>query len=358
MVLKIARPIKINYFLAKHFYRDVEEEEVEKKAEKNAEKGANDSNEEQEQDHLCEDRYDKVGSEEGDEAKLKWFYKKLEDIYEESKRINKKLPLVELIKYYRSDYYYKLAFYMPKLKFKELYFSSLKSQILEQVNNKYVKARNLMIEKSIDSFLKGKTFLEFSYFKIYPDFDYEKMGITYFTNIKSMELLFNYLVYHYNERVRNIIDLSAKAILAQDKAAATNLMMQISAVDAAYVKIQDFDKSLGPDMEDGKRFINLRHGLANDTAYHKMYKIFISQKNKLSQEIIYHAIEAFDNITETYAKLFDSSQLEIKTALAAQYNVGGKTKSFRDFLIDTVENIEYFNTLLSQVMKVESGTTG
>ena len=350
MVLKVARPIKINSFFGKYFYKDFEEEP--------RKKDVDDNNEEQRQEEnsLSENSYDRSKDEKGDGAKLKWLYKKLEDIYEESRKINKKLPLVELIKYYRNDYYYKLAFYMPKLKLKEFYFSNLKAQILENVNDKYVKARNFMIEKNINRFFTGKTFLEFSYFKIYPGFDYEKMGLPYFANIKSMELLFNYLVYYYNEKIRNIIDLSTKAFSVQKKIAATNLMMEISAIDDIYVKIQDFDKSLSPDMEDGKRFFRLRYGLANDTAYFKMYKIFISQKNKLSQEIIYRTIEAFDNIVKTCTELLNSSQLEIKTSFAVQYNIDGKTKSFRDFLVDVVENIKYFKTLLLQVTKAESGT--
>ncbi|MCL2793220.1 MAG: DUF5312 domain-containing protein [Spirochaetaceae bacterium] len=355
MVLKITRPIKTNPFLGKYFYRDGEEEKTVKEIEK---EGADSQDEqEQEENFIYENssnssnRYE---DEEIDRNKLKWFYKKLEDIYEESRKINKKIPLVEIIKYYRNDYYYKLAFYIPKLKFKELYFANLKIQILEQVNDKYIRARNFMIEKNIDKFFRGKTIMEFAYFKN-TGFDHEKAGVNNFKNIKSMELLFNYLVHYYNERVRNIIDLSTKTILTQDKITATSLMLQISAIDDAYVKIQDFDKSLSPDMEDGKRFFRLRYGLTNDTAYLKMYKSFIAQKNKAAKDIIHRAIEAFDNIIKTYSELLNSSQLEIKNNLATQYNVDGKTKSFRDFLIESVENIRYFKNLLSQVMKSESG---
>ena len=347
MVLKVTPPITINPSLGKYFY---------KKEEENTDAESNGSNDEQKkEENQPAEKANKEDDEYESGNRLKWFYNKLEDIYEESKKINKKIPLVELIKYYRNDYYYKLAFYLPKLKFKELYFANLKIQILEQVNDKYIKARNLMIEKNIDRFFKGKTFMRFLHFRTYTGFDYEKIGVGYFANIQSMELLLNYLVYYYNERIRHIIDLSTKTILAQDKITATNLMMQISTIDDAYVKIQEFDKSLSPDMEDGKLFLRLRYGLANDNAYLKMYKSFIIQKNKTSEDIILRCIEAFDNIVKTYSELLNSTQFEIKNSLAAHYNVDGKVKSFREFLMDAVDNIRYFKGLLAQVQKVESG---
>ncbi|MCL2481624.1 MAG: DUF5312 domain-containing protein [Spirochaetaceae bacterium] len=352
MVLKVVQPVKINPLLGKYFYKNTEEETEDIHSAQDDQKKEEELRDE---NSSAEKSNNKSDDEKGDENKLKWFYNKLDDIFDESKKINKKIPLVEIIKYYRNDYYYKLAFYIPKLRFKELYFANLKIQILEQVNEKYVKARNLMIEKNIDRFFKGKSFMRFFHFRTYTGFDYEKIGVGYFTNIRSMELLFNYLVYYYNEQVRSIIDLSTRTILSQDKITSTNLMMQISTIDDAYVKIQDFDKSLSPDMEDGKLFLRLRYGLANDTAYLKMYKTFIIQKNKTSEDIIQRCIEAFDNIVKTYSELLNSSQFEIKTSLAAHYNVDGKVKSFRDFLVDTVDNIRYFKTLLSQVKKVEAG---
>jgi hypothetical protein len=108
-------------------------------------------------------------------------------------------------------------------------------------------------------------------------------------------------------------------------------------------------------MEDGKLFLRLRYGLANDTAFLKMYKTFLAQKNKISHDIIQRSIEAFDNIVRTYSELLNSTMFEVKNSLASYYNLDGKTRSFREFLVDTVENIRYFKTLLLQVMKVERG---
>ncbi len=352
MVLKVIRPIKINSLLAKYFYKGFEEEiEEDSDNQEDIDSSLNDDFDEEKSDTNNQSS----NSDKGDAGKLKWFYNRLDSIYDEVKKINKKIPLVELIKYYRNDYYYKLAFYVPKLKLKELYFANLKIQVLEQINEKYAKARNSMIEKSIDKFFKGKPFMRFQHFRTYTGFDYEKMGIGYFTNIRSMELLYNYLIYYYNEGIRQIIDITTRTVLGQDKITATTLMMQISTIDDAYVKIQDFDKSLSPDMDDGKLFLRLRYGLGNDTAYLKMYKTFLTQKNKASKDIIQRCIEAFDNIVRIYSELLNSSLFEIKNSLAAYYTVDGKNKTFRELLVEAVDNIKYFKSLLAQVMKVEGG---
>ncbi|MCL2295325.1 MAG: DUF5312 domain-containing protein [Spirochaetes bacterium] len=361
MVLKVSRPIKIDPLLGEHFCRNIKEENIEPK--NSREIGAQDTpdNRELDYEYLDEDiiknSFDNSGSKSDDnesaENKRKWFCDKLDEIYDESKRIDKKIALVELIKYYRNDYYYKLAFYVPKLRLKELYFASLKIQILEQINEKYARARNSMIERNIDRLFRGKTFMKFLHFRTYIGFDHEKIGVAYFANIRSMELLYNYLVYYYNDRIRQILDFSTKTILAQDKITSTNVMMQVSTIDDAFVKIQDFDKALSPDAEDGKLFLRLRHGLLSDVAYLKMYKGFLLQKNKTSKDIINRSLEAFENIMRTFSELLNSSLFEIKNSLAVSYNIDGKTRSFREFLVEAVENIRYFKTLLTQIMKTE-----
>ncbi|MCP5515248.1 MAG: hypothetical protein H7A26_07275 [Spirochaetales bacterium] len=374
MVLKVIKPVKINSLIGKHFYKFTEDEdnfneqvqaesiesdendivrELEDKlsAEESGENGENG-----ETDGVPAAQGESGGNgDKSEEEKLKWFYLKMNEIHDECRRISKKIPLVELIKYYRNDYYYKLAFYIPKLRLKDFYFANLKIKMLEQVNSKYIKARNQLIEKNIDKFFKGRKMKKFMHFRIYTSFDYEKMGLSYFSHLKSMELLNNYLIHYYNPNLRQIIDLMTRTVLAQDKITANTIMMQISTIDDAFVKIQDFDNSLSPEMEDGKMFLRLRYGLGNDTAYLKMYKTFTLQKDKICQEITQKTLEAFDIIIKNFSELLNSSLYEVRNSLSAIYTINGKSKPYREYLSETVENIKYFKGLIVQLLKLEGG---
>jgi hypothetical protein len=369
MVLKVVKPVRINSLIGKHFYKFTEGEESYNESVKlEASDSENDEDLVTELDEKLSAGENEESTAESaiqgekgekedksEEEKLKWFYIKMNEIYDECKRISKKVPLVELIKYYRNDYYYKLAFYIPKLRLKEFYFANMKMKILEQVNTKYIKARNQLIEKNIDKFFKGRQMKKFMHFRIYTSFDYEKMGLSYFAHLKSMELLNNYLIHYYNPYLRHIIDLMTRTVLSQDKITANTIMMQISTIDDSFVKIQDFDNSLSPEMEDGKMFLRLRYGLGNDTVYLKMYKTFVMQKNKNCQDITQRILDAFDIIIKNFSELLNSSLYEVKNSLAAIYTIKGKSRSYREYLSDTVENIKYFKGLVVQLLKLEGG---
>lgn len=367
MALKVSRPLRINSLIGTHFYTDFRDPQDFASAaavEGEEETPAEFSGEGDEGGGTLSDRSGKdeqlltaagKKEEKNDDGKLKWFYARLNSIHDECRKISKKMPLVELIKYYRNDYYYRLAFYIPKLRLKEFYFANLKIRILEQVNGKYISARNMLIDRNIDKFFRGKQMKKFMHFRIYTSFDYEKMGVGYFAHLRSMELLYNFLIHYYNPSIRQIVDVTTRTILAQDKITANTIMMQISTIDDAFVKIQDFDNSLSPEMEDGKLFLRLRYGLGNDTAYLKMYKTFLMQKNKISLDLMQKTLEAFDAIVKNYTELLTSSLYEIRNSLSAQYSIGGRTRTFRDHLSEAVENIRYFKGLISNLLKVESG---
>ncbi len=131
MVQKTPTPIKINDLVGKYFSADTSTSDA-------------DEDDSPDEDEEGEDIKESVPEDE-----LQWFYTRLNDIYSECRKVSRKVPLVELIKYFRNDIYYKLAFYIPRLKLKDFYSANLKIHLLEQVDDKYTKARNVLIEKNI-----------------------------------------------------------------------------------------------------------------------------------------------------------------------------------------------------------------
>lgn len=346
MVMKVSIPVRINDLIGKYFY-------VEAKAE------IDDNDEDEENGDFSEN--DSLGEAEGvsgqgpDGGELQWFYSRLNDIYSESRKVSKKVPLIELIKYFRNDIYYKLAFYIPKLKLKDFYYANLKIHVLEQVDAKYTNARNILIEKNINRFFNNIQMKKFMHYRYYTSFDYNKIGVNYFYHVKTLEILFNYLDYYYNNIYRSMIDVVARIVFSQDKITINSVMVQLSALDDIYIKIQDFDKSLAPDEEDGKLFLRLRYGLGNDNAYLKMYKTFVAERNRTTKDIINKSLDAFDSLLKIFSQLVSSPSYEVKKTLKSFYMINGKTVSFKDHITGCMDNIKYFRTLLAQLRKFEEG---
>ena len=335
MVQKVSTPIRINDLIGKYFA-----------VEKTEDYGEAEEDEDEDED---DEKNQLTGGE------LQWFYSKLNDINTECRKVSRKVPLIELIKYFRNDIYYKLAFYIPRLKLKDFYYANLKIHLLEQVDSKYTNARNVLIEKNINRFFNNLQMKKFLHYRYYTSFDYSKIGVTYFHHVKTMEILFNYLDHYYNKIYRSMIDVVTRILFSQDKITINSVMVNLSALDDAYIKIQDFDNSLGPDEEDGKLFLRLRYGLGNDNAYLKMYKSFIAQKNKTTKDIITKSIDAFDNLIKVFQLLEISPSYEVKNTLKNNYLINGKNVSFKEHIDGCLENIKYFRTLLTQLRKFEEG---
>ncbi len=350
MVLKVTTPIRINELVGKYFYRS---DSAGSGGEVYMESSEDNSSSSEEGEEEGESADKKNGNKPGEE--LDWFYSRLNDIYAESRKISRKVPLIELIKYFRNDIYYKLAFYIPRLKLKDFYYSNLKIHLLEQVDTKYTNARNVLIEKNIDRFFNNIQLKKFMHYRYYTSFDYNKIGVTYFHHVKTLEILFNYLDHYYNNQYRNLIDIVARVVLSQDKITANSIMVQLSTLDDSLIKIKDFDNSLGPDEDDGKLFLRLRYGLGNDNAYLKMYKSFISQKNKVTKDIINKTLESYESILKILTQLLASPSYEVKNTLNMHYMINGKTKTFKEHITECMDNIKYFKSLVVQLMKFEEG---
>ncbi len=340
MVQKTPVPIKINDLIGKYFA--VDNSDYESGDEEAAPDENENSSAEKENTPL-------------QNGELQLFYSRLNDIYSECRKVSRKVPLIELIKYFRNDIYYKLAFYIPGLRLRDFYTANLKIHLLEQVDEKYTKARNVLIEKNINRFFNNLQMKKFLHYRYYTSFDYSKIGVTYFHHVKTLEILYNYLEHYYNNKYRTVIDIVTRIIFSQDKITINSVMVHLSALDDAFIKIQDFDNSLGTDEEDGKLFLRLRYGLGNDNAYLKMYKSFIAQKNKTTKDIIIKSQDAFEAILKIFEQLKVSPSYEIKNNLKNSYMIGGRTATFQEHIDSFVDNIKYFRTLLTQLMKFEEG---
>ena len=342
MVQKTSTPIKINDLISKYFTSAGSSDYSDDSLSDNDNSG--------DENNLADN-----GEEEAEVDDLQWFYTRLNDVYSECRKVSRKVPLIELIKYFRNDIYYKLAFYIPRLKLRDFYSANLKIHLLEQVDEKYTKARNVLIEKNINRFFNNLQMKKFLHYRYYTSFDYSKIGVNYFHHVKTLEILYNYLEHYYNNKYRSMIDIVTRIIFSQDKITINSIMVQLSALDDAFIKIQDFDNSLSPDEEDGKLFLRLRYGLGNDTAYLKMYKSFIAEKNKTSKDIIDKSLEAFDSIVNIFLQLKVSPSYELKNTLKSSYLIGGRSITFQEHIDGFLENVKYFKTLITQLRKFEEG---
>ncbi|MEW5816452.1 MAG: DUF5312 family protein, partial [Spirochaetota bacterium] len=234
-------------------------------------------------------------------------------IFSAAKNLGTALPLAQLIKYFRKDPYYHLLVYMPKLYLREFYLSMLKLRILTQFDRLFPEIHKLVVEKKIMRLFESEKLEKFHYYRKYVSLDYKKLGLPFFTHIKSLNLLYNYIKIYYKKNVQNLVQIISRSAISQNRITLNRLLLLAAAMEDLESKIRQFDLSLSPDGEDGKLFQRLRSGLAADTTQQRLYRNLVIQKDREVKEIIGKGKDTIMGMKKIFDELVSNTTESIKT---------------------------------------------
>ena len=114
-------------------------------------------------------------------------------VVEEIRSFQRKVPLVEMIRYFHEDPYYQLIFYVPKLYLKDFFVSKLKLMMLPKLDEIFDEVRRQVIDKQIKELFPNTRQEPLLYYRDYMSLDYNKLGIPTFWYTRSINLLYNFL---------------------------------------------------------------------------------------------------------------------------------------------------------------------
>jgi len=267
-----------------------------------------------------------------------------------------KVPLIDLLRYFRKDPYYKLVFAVPRFQAKPLYISGLKERILSQLEQRIVVVKKRVIETKIEEIFKTKQLFEMFYYVENPSFDYARLELPYFSYTKSLKILYNYLSKIYKGYIQETLQITNTYIVAGNRIVQTRLNQYAAGLEELEAKLVLFDRSLAPDEDDGKMLLRLRHRLETDLTQQKLYRNFVLQKDKEARELLDQGIEYLIGIKRVYDDLLASPMESIKSALKTLHFFKGKNQTLSGLLRVVSDLIVDFQELLSQLVALEKGS--
>ena len=268
----------------------------------------------------------------------------------------KKVPLLDLLRYFRKDPYYKLVFAVPRFQAKPLYISGLRERILAQLEQRIVVVKKRVIEKKIEEIFKTAQLFEMFYYVENPSFDYTRLELPYFSYTKSLKILYNYLSKIYKGYIQETLQITNSYIVSGNRIIQTRLNQYAAGLEELEAKLVLFDRSLAPDEDDGKTLLRLRHRLETDLAQQKLYRNFVVQKDKEARELLDQGIEYLIGIKRVYDDLLSSPMESIKSALKTLHYFKGKNQTLSGLLRVVSDLVVDFQELLSQLIALEKGS--
>ncbi len=273
-----------------------------------------------------------------------------------AKRFGTSIPLVELIKYFKQDPYYRLMVYVPKLELKDFYASVLKMRFLPQIDKKFYEIRKHVIDKRIQELFEGVRLRSFRYYRVYSSLEYEKLGLPVFTNIQTLTLLYNFLDIVYRNIFQETINILSRNILQQNRLTLNRLLVYAGEAEDVHDKIQYFDNSLSPDEGDGKLFQRLRFSLGSNTAHQRLYRNLIIQKDREVNAIITKGKDSLSGIKKVFTEILSNPTQTVKEKLNVYYFVRDNSVTLKNLLMKCLNDIDIFNRLMYQLDKLENGS--
>ena len=265
------------------------------------------------------------------------------------------IPLLDLLRYFRRDPWFQLVFNSPRLYLRSMYFSTLKTRLGQELEERLGAVKERVIGRKIQDVLKGQKLADFGYYKENPDFDFRKLGLPYFSCIRSLTLVYNYLLQQFKGAVQEAAQLVASTVLANNRIMQSRLSQNISGLEDLEARIVLFDRSLSPDEEDGKQLGKFRFNVATDLLLQKSFRLFILQKDRDARELIDKARDYLAAIRTTFDEMRTSAFDNTRSLLKTLHMYRGRNLTLGQILNARSDSIGVFLKLLDQLLEIEKG---
>ena len=271
-------------------------------------------------------------------------------------QFDRRVPLLDLLRYFRRDPCLRLEFLVPRPQLRPAYASLLREHFLAQLAEKLSAVKQNVIERRLHEIFRSEQLLELFYYNDRPGFDFRKLGLPYFAHTRSLMVLYNFLSKVYKGFVQEAIQAANSYIFAGNRIVQTRLMQSAGGLEELEAKIVLLDRTLSPEEEDGRALTAFRARITTDLSQQKLYRGFISQKDKEARDLLEQGIDHLQSIKRHFDETVASPVESVKAILKTLHFSRGRNQTLAALLKSTAELIGDFLELLRQLLGLEKGS--
>lgn len=251
-----------------------------------------------------------------------------------------KVPLADIIRYFRKNPFIKMIFYVPGIDLKEFYRNTLKIRLLQILDEKFQEIQKQYIILEIEKLFKGKRYVNFQNYREYSSIDYEKLGVSSFRNIQPLALIYNFIECYFKGHIQSIVRVLEKGVLSQNRLMRDNMLQYASTLEDISEKIRIFDSSLSPDSEEGKVFHKLRFSMTKDISQQKIFRKIVIQKDREAKNLAENGIEALAGLKRVLSEINKSTNDAVIDQLKQHYLIDNKPVVLQQLLDESIEKLK------------------
>ena len=189
-----------------------------------------------------------------------------------------------------------------------------------------------------------------------PDFDFRKLGLPYFSCIRSLGLTYNYILQQFKGMVQEAAQIVSGTALANNRITQNRMNQNISGLEDLEARIVLFDRSLSPDEEDGKQLGRFRFSVATDLLLQKTYRAFVVAKDREARDLMEKAKEYLGGVRKVLDDIRMSTFENTRSLLKVIHTYRGRNLTLGQILNTRSESIGAFLKLVDQLLEIEKGS--
>jgi hypothetical protein len=271
-------------------------------------------------------------------------------------QFDRRVPLLDLLRYFRRDPYLRLEFSIPRLQLRPIFAGLLRERFLAQLADKLTLVKQNVIERRLRDIFHSEQLLELFFYNDRPGFDFRKLGLPHFAHTRSLMVFYNFLSKIYKGFVQEAIQAANSYVFPGNRIVQTRLLQAAGGLEELEAKIVLLDRTLSPEEEDGRVLAAFRARVSTDTSQQKLYRGFVAQKDKEAHNLLEQGIDHLQSIKRHFDETVSSPVESIKAVLKTLHFSRGRNQTLAALLKSTAELIGDFLELLRQLSALEKGS--
>lgn len=268
-------------------------------------------------------------------------------------RVERELPLTDIIRYFRDDPYYKLMVYLPRLRLKEFYISHLRVRVFARIDEIFPEVRLGIVRRVSAEVFDGEP-PPLDFYRESLNAPSRKLDAPPFRFFRSLRTIRHFVRSVYHDDIAPTVRLLARIMPVRQRDTSAELTLRANGIEDIGERVSMFDFTFSPDSDEGKAFFRLRYAGERDVSQARTYGTVVAQKNREARDIVDDAVEHFHGLEAVFRHLISLGSRTIVERYESLTHVNRNGK-LEELLRRNAEAIEKVRNMLNQLIEIEGG---
>ncbi len=266
---------------------------------------------------------------------------------------DERLRLVELIRYFRNDPYYRFMAYVPRLRLKDFYYANLKIAMLQTLDDRFHDLRTGVVGRMIQEVFP-KPLQDFAYYHPNVSSLIQNAGINAVKNYQTLKIIKNFIDQIYTPELMEFMRIIGRIIPARSREAVSDLTIFLAGLDDVRERLGVFDAAFSPDADEGKTLYRYRFASEGNTQQQAAFRALVGQLDRESRSIIERFQDQMRGIHQVFVAIKNTAHDYLNERYAAFETRSKGTKPFDDKLDHMISAVGLSGKIVGQMIVVES----